>query len=88
MKFKALKRACCACKLPHPSQTNLEMIRDQLKICVESIKNLEPKAPQMRKDFLVSRLEHYIEEGNDNDAEEVGVFARSLASGSLSLPPR
>merc|ERR1712115_139940 len=63
MKFKSLKRACRACKLPHPAQTNLEMIRDQLKICVESIKDLEPTAPQIRKDFLVSRLEHHIEEG-------------------------
>ena len=25
----------------------------------------------MRKDFLVSRLEYHVEEGNDDDAEEV-----------------
>ena len=47
------------------------MVRDQLKICAESIKDLKPKAPQMRKDFLVSRLEHHVEEGNENDAKEV-----------------
>ena len=71
MKLKSLKRVCRACKLPHPSQTSLKMIRDQLKICAESIKDLEPTAPQIRKDFLVSRLEHHIKEGNDDDAEEV-----------------
>ena len=38
---------------------------------MELIKNLEPKAPQMRKDFLVSRLELHIEEGNDDNTEEV-----------------
>ena len=71
LKFKSLKCACRACKLPHLSQTTLELVRDQLKICAESIKDLKPKAPQMRKDFLVSRLEYHIEEGNDNDAKEV-----------------
>ena len=71
LKFKSLKRACRACKLPHPSQTTLEMIQDQLKICAESIKDLAPTAPQLRKDFLVSRLEHHVEQGNEDNAEEV-----------------
>ena len=64
IKFCGLKRACKSCKLPHPSQTSLESILGQLKMCVAAMKKLSKKAPRLCKDMLIRRLEKHVWEKN------------------------
>lgn len=71
IKKKRLARICGALKLPHLSKWTLELILAELKICVEELWKLKPLAANKQKELLVERLEHHIEEGNDDDAKQV-----------------
>ena len=52
IKFCGLKRACRACELPHPSQTSLESVLGQMKMCVATMKKLAKKAPKLARTCL------------------------------------
>ena len=71
IKTKGLARACAAIKVPHYSRWTLEMVLVELKIVVEELQKLEPVAEKKHKELLLERLEHHIDEGNKDDAEQV-----------------
>ena len=47
------------------------MVLVELKIVVEELKKLEPVAEKKHKELLLEQLEHHIDEGNKDDAEQV-----------------
>ena len=80
IKFRGLKRACRACKLPHPSRTSLESILGQLKMCATAMKKMLKKAPRLCKDMLIRRLVKHVREKNEDAAEEVRRIIQRKAS--------
>ena len=58
IKMKSLKASCHSVKLPLPRWTTLDGVLLEIHICNTRLKELELKAPTVRKSFMLHRLAH------------------------------